>query len=136
MRDAYYELFGAWGGKSESVSCGGNPDRLGTISGGWFKEPFVNDDTNHVDPGWGLVAAEAPDGWVYIDDDRNTVRLGPNSPTYADPKAITTEHCYEGTWRPMKFAYLKLHSDMEIAVAIGEGPCPSTLPEDHRVYYR
>ncbi|MCH8064000.1 MAG: hypothetical protein IH861_16020 [Chloroflexi bacterium] len=136
MRDAYYELFGAWGGKSEDPSCGDNPDKLGTISGGWFKEPFVNDGTPKVDPGWGLVAAEGPDGWIYIDDERNTVRLDPENPTYADPKTVTTEHCYESTWRPMKFAYLGLQGDMEIAVAMGDGPCPSRLPEDHQVYYR
>ncbi|MCH9009785.1 MAG: hypothetical protein IIC21_04070 [Chloroflexi bacterium] len=136
MRDAYYELFGAWGGKSEDPTCGDNPDKLGTISGGWFKEPFVNDGTLKIDPGWGLVAAEAPDGWIYIDDERNTVRLDPDNPTYADPKTVTTEHCYESTWRPMKFAYLKLQGDMEIAVAIGDGPCPSRLPKEHQVYYR
>ena len=136
MRDAYYELFGGWGGKSAVPSCGGNPDKLGTVSGGWFMEPFVNDGAFKVDPGWALVAAEAPDGWIYIDDERNTVRLDPANPTYEDPRTVTTEHCYESTWRPMKFAYLQLLSDMEIAAAMGDGPCPSRLPGDYRVYYR
>ena len=59
---------------------------------------------------------------------------------YADPRTITSEHCYEHPGRldqpPGRFVYLKLLSDNEIAVIFGEGSCPESLPDGYRTYYR
>ena len=40
MREEYYARFGGWHGKAEQGECDISPDQLGSIAGGWFKQPF------------------------------------------------------------------------------------------------
>ena len=53
---------------------------------------------------------------------------------------MTSEHCYEQlgspTGPPAAFAYLKLFSVAELAVAFGDGDCPEQLPAEHHAHYR
>ncbi|MEE9247358.1 MAG: hypothetical protein V3U79_01500 [Dehalococcoidia bacterium] len=73
-------------------------------------------------------------------DDRTRVWINPGEPTYLDPRTVTSEHCYEHPGPPgqppERFVYLKLLSDMRIAVMFGEGACPQSLSDDYQLYYR
>ena len=135
MRSVYISKFAWWGGSVDSTSCGGPVDVPGTLAGGWFLTPF---DANKpfAPADWGLVAKIEADGLAYIAGPGWEVRSSPQDPSFADPITVTTEHCYENRRQPARWAYVKLLSDTELAAAHGEGTCPTSLPAEHRIYYR
>ena len=141
MKIQYYALLsGGPSGRIEGESCQVSHDVPGTISGGWFREPFSTETSHPHIPGWALAVGSWAGGQVRINSEETAVWVSPGQPTYADPRGVTTEHCYEHAGRPdepaIKFVYLKLVSDTEIAVVFGEGGCPPQLPEGFQVYYR
>jgi hypothetical protein len=64
-----------------------------------------------------------------------TVRIDPDAPTYMDPRRVTSEHCYYSA-RSRGYAYVKLVTPMELALAIGDGQCPDQMPSRFTAYYR
>ena len=107
----------------------------GTVAGGWFQTPF--DASNpFAAADWGVVEKIAADGYVDVNGPGVSVRTGPNDPTFADPKLVTSEHCFQHSHQPESYAYLTVLPDDRLAAAFGDGPCPSSLPADHRVYHR
>lgn len=133
MGQEYFDLFGGQVGATE---CPGSPDLLGTISGGWFLQPHVSGGSASPGAGWGVAVVLGADNVVQVNGENWTVRAGLGQPSFADPKVVTTEHCYEHYSQPISFAYLQLRSDMEMAVAHGDGTCPAQFPSDNQVYYR
>ena len=138
LRDEYYALF--------SVTLDGDDsclivhDKAGTIAGAWFREPFVLGVSQGPEPGWGIVVGISEDDQYRVNNGQTSVRSSPTEPTYVNPKSVTSEHCYGALKTPSgppdRYAYLKLLSDTELAVAFGEGGCPQQLPEEYQVYYR
>jgi hypothetical protein len=63
-------------------------------------------------------------------------RVYPEAATYLPPASVTTAHCYQSSDRPRRYAFMKLLSDMELALATGRGSCPAQMPIAHQVYYR
>ena len=138
LRAEYYALFSVL--LDGDDSCLIVHDKAGTIAGAWFNEPFVLGVSQGTEPGWGVVAGISAYDQVRIDSERTSMWINPTAPTYVDPKSITSEHCYEHlnapTQPPIRYVYLKLLSDTELAIAFGEGGCPQQLPLDYRTYFR
>ncbi|MDA1216407.1 MAG: hypothetical protein O2812_05995 [Chloroflexi bacterium] len=133
MGQEYFDLFGGQVGTTE---CPGSPDLLGTISGGWFLQPHTSGGSATPGAGWGIAVVLGADNVVQVNRENWTVRTRLGQSSFADPKTVTTEHCYEHYSHPISYAYLQLRSDMEMAVAQGNGSCPAQLPADNQVYYR
>ena len=136
LQEQYAALLGAWQGRVEGYGCGGPVDALGTIAGGWFQTPF--ESGNPFAPAdWGVAVKVAADGYLDINGPGASVRTAPGSTSFADPKTVTTEHCYEHYQpTPGSFAFLKLLSNDTLAAVFGQGPCPSQFPGDFTTYYR
>ena len=64
------------------------------------------------------------------------VRTRPGDPTFIDPEVMTTENCYGYFRREGSWVYVALLSEMELAVILGEGQCPSAMRLNHIAYYR
>ena len=134
VRAEYYALLD--GGIAQAVqgpSCLIQPEKPGSISGGWFQKPFVAADDQGssqwaltVGPWGGVIRVIGVDNYMWI---------YPSETTFVDPKT-TPEHCYQDLYGTPRYVYLKLLSDMEIAVAFGDGACPEQLPDGYQVYYR
>ncbi len=133
-------------GIAPGETCLVTRDQPGTILGQWFKEPYVPGDPVEFDPGFGVVVRLGYTSGILIIpqiridvEDQPSVWIDELQPTYVDP-SIAIEHCYEHEkWvdeAPPYHVYLKLLSDMEMAVAFGEGGCPQQLPAGYQVYYR
>lgn len=136
MEAEYYARFGGRSGQDGPGTCDISPDRIGTIAGGWFKQRFEADAIPEGEVGWGMAIVEGADGEVQVNDERHTVRAQHGDRTYADPKTVTGEHCYQYNRQPIEYAYLKLLNDMELAAAFGAGECPAQMPNEYSVYYR
>lgn len=65
-----------------------------------------------------------------------SVRTLPDAPTFADPKRVIDEHCFQDYKPPDRYAYVKVISDSEVAVVFGDGACPASLPDDYEIYHR
>ena len=139
-RGAYYALLDGLDTTSESGGCLIRRDVPGTIAGGWFREPFVKESTLGGRAGWALAMGTSTGGEVRVNAEGRSLRVSAGRPTYVDPKLVTSEHCYEQrqnpTAAPSGFAYLKLLSDAELAVAFGDGGCPQQLPATYQTYHR
>ena len=135
LRAQFLSRFGWWQGRDPNASCDLAVDVPGSIAGGWFMTPY---DPNAQFPpaDWGVVITRAADGYVDVNGPGITLRTGPAAPTYADPKLVTDAHCFAHYMRPARYAFVRLVSPTELAVAFGDGACPAELPADHRVYYR
>jgi hypothetical protein len=135
LRAVYVSKFAWWGGSIGSMSCKIPADVPGALAGGWFQTPF-DSSTPFAPADWGLVAKIEADGYAYIAGPGWEVRANPQGPLFADPATVTTEHCYQHSSQPAKWAYLKLLSATEVAAAHGEGACPTSLPAGYTVFYR
>jgi hypothetical protein len=122
QRSAYLALFGTPGRvRVGAATCRPiSRDVPGALAGAWFA-------------GGGFEAAFAIATTL-----ANEVRIGgpgftmwvdPGEPTWTDPAAVTTEHCYQQErGGGFQYAYLRLLSPTELAVANGAGACPGALP--------
>ena len=135
LRSAYTSLFGNWQGRVADFGCDLEVDVLGTVAGGWFLSPYDPSDP-FAFTDWGLVAKVAADGYVDVNGPGASIRTGPSQPSFADPKTLHGEHCFQHYNQPAQYAYLKLLSDMELAAAFGSGSCPSSLPSGVQTFYR
>ncbi len=141
VRSEYYLLLnGGINGTIQGTDCLISHDKPGTIAGGWFREPFSRDDSHPYIPGWALAIGTWANGQIRVNDGQTSVWVNPGHPTYANPKTVTSEHCYEHPGNqdrpPARFVYLRLLSETELAVAFGQGSCPQQLPQDYQIYYR
>ena len=136
MKNEYYSLMrGGFSGTIRGPDCLVIHEQPGSISGGWFTEPF----TSHRSPDseWALAIGVWADRNIRVVDYQTRVWINPGAPTYLDPRTVTSEHCYEHQVQPpARFVYLKLLSDTQLAVMFGEGACPQSLPYGYQVYYR
>ena len=72
---------------------------------------------------------------MYVNGPGASIRTEPSHPSFADPKTVTSEHCFQH-YQESRYAYLKLLSDVELAAVFGSGPCPSSLPAGSQTFYR
>ena len=135
LRSEYRSYFGSWQGRAAGFDCDFEVDVVGTIAGGWFLTPYEASDGSGL-ADWGFVAKIAADGAVDLNGPGSSIRTLPDAPTFADPKTVTGEHCFQDYHRQARFAYVKVLSDAQLAVAFGSGTCPAKLPQDHQVYHR
>ena len=141
VRIEYYSLLtGGIGGTIEGANCLICQDKPGTIAGGWFREPFSKEVSHRYIPGWALAIGTWAHGDIRVNSELTSIWVVPGQPTYADPKTVTSEHCYEHPGNTglssARFVYLQLLSETELAVAHGEGSCPQRLPQDYQTYFR
>ena len=130
QRSAYLALFGTPGGQRvPTATCRPiSRDVAGTLAGAWFtgndfEATFAIADTLN-----GQVRLGGPDFSFWVD---------PGEPTWRDPATVTTEHCYQrGTGGGASYAYLRLLTATELAVASGAGDCPSALPANYITVFR
>ena len=129
LRKQFYALL-------PNEDCGSaSRDELGTIAGTWFAERNLN--PVRVGPKLVIGRTWVLGGeFVVIRGESAEIRVFPGQKTFADPAEITTQHCYQTSQGPPRFVYLELRSELELAVAFGEGTCPTELPGDHDPYYR
>ncbi len=135
LRAEYVALYGSWTPGGQGSGCDTAVDVVGTIAGGWFQSPFDASDA-FAGADWGVVATIAGGGEVDVNGPGWSIRTAPSDPTFADPKLVTGEHCFQHSNQPSRYAYLKVLSDSELAAAFGDGPCPSSLPSNYRTFYR
>lgn len=135
MRRAYVAKFAWWGGSAGAPQCGGPVDVPGSLAGGWFQSPF-DASVPFAPADWGVVAKVEADGFAYIVGPDWEVRSNPQDPLFADPKTVTTDHCYQHWGSPARWAYLRLLSATELAASHGLGACPASMPAEYRSYYR
>ncbi len=116
--------------------CGSaSGDVLSTIAGAWFESPEIDPMGHGSDLDVGQT--QVPGGeFVIVRTTQSELRVCPEQATYLPPAMVTAEHCYVDCWDPSRFVYLKLISEMELAVAFGTGDCPSEIPADYKAYYR
>lgn len=135
LRADYAALYGSWQGRQANPACDTTVDVPGTIAGGWFSSPF-DGSAPFASADWGVVVKAAADGFIDINGPGRSLRTGPSAATFADPKTVTGEHCYQHYNSPAQYAYVKVLPDAQLAVAFGDGVCPSSLPASYVVYYR
>lgn len=135
LRSEYRSRFGSWHGEAPDFGCDFAVDVVGTIAGGWFLTPFEPSDKSAV-ADWGFVTKLAADGAVDVNGPRASIRTLPDADTFADPKTITDQHCFQDYKRPDRYAYVKVLPDSRVAVAFGDGTCPAALPDNHQVFHR
>ena len=137
MRSAYYPLLvGDFTGTIEEPDCLILQEKPGTISGGWFHEPFSATAPFGTSTSW-AVSIGMWENVIRVTSGVSHVWTYPEQTTYIDPRTVTSEHCYEHPGLPPeRFVYLQLLSSTELAVAFGEGGCPLQLPAEYQVYYR
>ena len=122
LRARYYALLVDVAADAES--CFVMPDTPGAAAGGWFRAPFDPAD-QFGDPGW-AVAIAALNGQVRVQGPGWHVWVSPGAATWADPRIVTGEHCYEGQGG---FAWLRILGDGDsMEVANGDGNCPNVMP--------
>lgn len=143
MKEAYYELL-------PGKNCGTmEHDKIGTISGQWFLNPNPATGIGGVifgrTAGYGnpLPIVKMPDRITVGNiGSSNVIWIYPNSPTYKDPKEITTEHCYQNypmnPDTPQGYIYFKVVDNMTLDAYFSEtGNCPSIFPSTGgKRYYR
>ncbi len=135
MRAEYVVRFGSWQGRADGFYCDDEVDVVGTVAGGWFLTPFAP-GAPYAPADWGVVVKLAADGYLDVNGPSASVRTGPEAPTFADPKLVTGERCFQHYVEPTHYAYLKVLSDTQLAAAFGDGSCPSVLPAEHQIYHR
>ena len=140
LRSAYYPLLvGDFTGTIEEPDCLVLQEMPGTISGGWFHEPFSATAPFGTSTRWAVSIGMWANG-IRVTDGVSHVWTNPGQTTYVGPRTVTSEHCYEHPGHPGlppdRFVYLQLLSRTELAVAFGEGGCPLRLPAGYQVYYR
>ncbi|MCI0791526.1 MAG: hypothetical protein J4O02_07130, partial [Chloroflexi bacterium] len=139
MGDEYRALFGGSAGVGVDAGCNTSYDVPGSIYGGWFQTPFADED-GYAPADWGMAIAVMPDGNIRINEERVSIRLGPQHETYLDPRTVTDEHCFvsaRGTGGLLGWhVFLKMLTPDTVAAAFGEGSCPKSLPDGYTVYYR
>lgn len=117
--------------------CGsGSQDAPGTISGAWFEaQEFSPNDPSRqaVVVGIGVIPGSQ---YIQFWTEEVSFRVYPEAATYLPPASVTTAHCYQSSDSPRRYAFMKLLSDMELALATGRGSCPAQMPIAHQVYYR
>ncbi|MDA1226674.1 MAG: hypothetical protein O3A33_01760 [Chloroflexi bacterium] len=139
MGDEYRALFGGSNGSAAEADCNTSFDVPGSIYGGWFQTPYV-DQGEYGRADWGMTIALMPDGYLRINEEQVSVQLGPQDDSFTDPRTVTDEHCFvsaNGTgglqgWH----VFLKMLTPDTMAATFNEGSCPKSLPDDHTVYYR
>ena len=136
LKNEYYSLLtGGFSGTIQGPDCLVFHEQPGTISGGWFTEPFTT--RRSPDSDWAIAIGVWADRNIRVVDDETRVWINPGAPTYLDPRTVTSEHCYgHQVQPPERFVYLKLLSDTQLAVKFGEGACPQSIPGGYQVYYR
>jgi hypothetical protein len=130
QRSAYLALFGSPGGVSVPVgTCRPiSRDVAGTVAGAWF----TGDNFEAT-----FAIADTLDGQIRLGGPGFGFWVNPGEPTWLDPATITTQHCYQsGTGAGASYAYLKLLTPTELAVANGAGDCPTSLPANYITVFR
>jgi hypothetical protein len=154
MRQPYLDLLGTNNDPPKAGRLCGTVahDKVGTAAGVWFHVPYTQGTAQEARDGSRnpLSLFKAVTDVVYVAnlDGAPTkpgslaFRIEPTNPTYLDPTAITTSHCYErhltATSPATGWAYVKIVSDMQMQVAYAEqGACPATFPTTGiQNYYR
>ncbi len=135
LRSQFRSKFGSWQGHVDDSDCDFEVDVVGSIAGGWFLTPF--DPAGGFAPiDWGFVVKTGADGAVDLNGPQSSIRTLLESPTFADPQTVTGEHCYEDYHREIRYVYVRVLSDSEVAAAFGDGVCPASLPANHQVFHR
>ncbi len=132
IRSQFYALL--HGLTDDADSCFAVPDEAGAIAGGWFDQRLEDRDLQNFDPGWAVAIGMAYDQ-IRINTVDASVRIDADAPTYLDPRGVTSEHCYYSA-RSRGFAYVRLVTPMELAMAMGNGQCPDQMPTRFTTYYR
>ena len=135
IRSEFRSRFGSWQGRAAGFDCDFEVDVVGTIAGGWFLTPF-EPSGGFAPADWGFVVKIAADGAVDLNGPEASIRTLPEDPTFADPKTVADEHCFHDYKRPDRYAYVKVISNSETAVAFGDGACPAALPDAHQIFHR
>ncbi len=81
------------------------------------------------------MAKIAGDGSVDVNGPGTSVRTPRTHQTWADPKTVTGEHCFED-YNGSKYAYVRVLSDTQLAAAFGTGRCPTSMPAGAQTFHR
>lgn len=133
QKAAYYSLFG----ETQPVpgaKCGPlSPDKAGTISGSWFDTASPGQDPQlHFK----LMIGIYNDGVIRVsgEDFQPPIEITPANPTYQEPLAVTTRHCYVSGNQRVDFLVV---SDQQIKVYSDIGSCSTAFPASgFKTYYR
>lgn len=125
LKAKYYSIMRSHDGeKWESSSCGSpSHDVAGTAAGGWFLGDST--DTNGK---WLEIATQMSRVEINIRENGSSFFSIRDYKPKALPEDIKPGNsaCYSDSG---KWAYIKLNSKKEMAIATGSGSCPATFPE-------
>ncbi len=129
LRDQMYALLPEGG-------CGSaSRDVPGSLAGTWFAK--LTSEDFRAGPSLAVGLSHVPGGhFVVVVSEGAGIRVYPGEPTFVEPALVTEEHCYQGSSTPTQYAFFRLLSDLELAVAFGEGTCPLEFPQAYKAYYR
>lgn len=138
LKEKYYQKIGEVVEKStgrEFIPAGGcgelSHDKLGTISGGWFKGDSTDTKGDYLAIARATVSQKRVDVAVKKDG-----LFGPDSVihdyspiVFPEDLSVGQEVCYRDS-NQNRWAFVKLVSDMKLSFTRGTGSCPSTFPQD------
>lgn len=138
LKEKYYQKIGEVIEKSSgrefipAGSCGElSHDKLGTISGGWFKGDSTDTKGDYLAVAHATVSSNRVDVAVKKDG-----LFGPDSvihdyspKAFPDDVSVGQEVCYRDS-NQNRWAFAKLVSEMKLSFARGTGLCPSAFPQD------
>lgn len=135
LKEKYYSLLQKTRSKDAQASCRTvSRDVPGTLSGGWFQGDATESKGSRL-----VIATISIDmiDLVMMRDDEATSFRDSSNPDITKPEEVTIGKsvCYHDRDKN-KYAYLKLLSEKEMGLVIGNGTCPSGFPSKYEVWNR
>ncbi len=134
LKDKYYSLLQKTR-KDKPASCRTvSRDVPGTLSGGWFQGNSTDREGSRLSIS---TASTDMTDLVIVRNDQSTKIRDYTHPDIAKPEDVTVGKsvCYYDRDRTI-YAYLKLLSDLEMGLALGNGACPSEFPKEYELWAR
>ena len=136
LRDAYYRKFETLNKKPvPGAACRSpNQDKAGTLAGAWFFDEDSFATEAHVG-----IAAELDGSDVEIvglPQQGTHTSVSRSNPTFKDPAAVITEHCYFSPHSGNRILYFRLLSPLqaEVYIGISQAGCPSSFPASGTIF--
>lgn len=128
LKEKYYKKIG-----EVAENCGTlSHDKLGTISGGWFKGESTDTKGNYLAiarEGKRVDIAQRKDGLSEDGINDGESKLRDYSPKiFPEDVKVGEEVCYHDQ-NQNRWVYIKLTSEKQLSVVRGTGSCPSAFPE-------
>ncbi len=143
LKADYFALLGnPFSNQIGGISCGSVArDVSGTLAGTWYADafPLVGTATPDFDGNWGnsFSAFRSEDGTILLANIEHTYKvIDAMNPSYVDPAAVTSEHCYSLSGAGWVYTKLLSANTLQVNYSL-TGSCPISMPDlGSRIFYR